>query len=133
MQEIITIGEKYSRKDIYKIFDVPKENQGGNWYTGYNKFNDQYFIFVNIDSAGRTGHNYHNKLLSYKLEWYSKNNHNLASNSIKELLNASDNRYIFTRNNSNDPSFIYRGHGVVEAKFDQTPAKIIWDFSLDHI
>lgn len=53
-------GNQYSRNDVYRILNVPPESQRGNWETGYTRFNDEYYIFANIDVPGRTGHNYHN-------------------------------------------------------------------------
>ena len=43
------------------------------------------------------------------------------------------NRHVFTRNDSNNPKFIYQGNGVVKQTFDQLTAKVIWDFSLDYV
>ena len=126
----IIVGNEYTRKDIRKIFNIPGD-RGGNFDTGYSKYNDQYFVFATIVSPGRTGHDYANKLTGYELEWYSKNNHNLNSNAVQELVKAESNRYIFTRNNTNEP-FTYQGHGIAKKLFDQKPVKIIWDFSLDH-
>lgn len=72
------------KKRLYKIFNVIKERQKGNWNTGYNEYEGQVFIFVNINVAGRTGHDYKNKLSDNMLEWYSKGSHNINSNSIKK-------------------------------------------------
>ena len=43
-----TMGNMYSRNDIYKILNVPKERQGGHWNTGYRRYDDDLFIFANI-------------------------------------------------------------------------------------
>jgi len=55
------IGQAYSRKDIYRILKVPIERQKGNWETGYHFYNNDWFIFANINTSGRTGHDYKNK------------------------------------------------------------------------
>ena len=39
-----TMGNMYSRNDIYKILNVPKERQGGHWNTGYRRYDDDLFI-----------------------------------------------------------------------------------------
>jgi len=96
MSEQLVIGKKYTRKDIRRIFNVPGE-KGGNFDTGYSEYNGQYFIFSTIDSPGRTGHDYANKLIGSELEWYSKNNHSLSSNAVKKLINAGNNRYIHSK------------------------------------
>ncbi|KMN98121.1 hypothetical protein VL08_01175 [Bacillus subtilis] len=57
----LRIGEQYSRKDIYKIFNVPEGKQGGN---------NDVFVFINISSAGRTGHGYDNKFIGDDLQWF---------------------------------------------------------------
>lgn len=49
--------ELYSRKDLYKILNVPVDRQKGNWNTGYHKYDNKYYIFAGIEIAGRTGHN----------------------------------------------------------------------------
>ena len=66
------IGNIYSRKDIYIIKNVPKEKQGGIWNTGYTTFNKDIYIFVNVNSAGRTGHDYDNRFIGNDLQWFSK-------------------------------------------------------------
>lgn len=110
----LVIGEKYSRKDIYRIFNVPKEYQDGNWNTGYNEYENQFFVFVNISSAGRTGHDYNNKLSNNIMEWYSKNTHDFNSPTIQKLIKANyKNRFFFIRTNSNRPAFTYQGYAKV--------------------
>lgn len=86
-------------------------------------------FFQQYNSPGRTGHDYANKLIGYELEWYSKNTHDLNTKAVQKLINAGDNRYIFTRQESTSKYFTYQGHGLVKKSFDQKPAKIIWDFS----
>lgn len=29
------VGQKYSRKDIFRILEINPEPTGGNWFTGY--------------------------------------------------------------------------------------------------
>ncbi|MEG7379698.1 DUF3427 domain-containing protein [Bacillus subtilis] len=103
----LKIGEQYSRKDIYKIFNVPEGKQGGNWNTGYTSFNNDVFVFVNISSAGRTGHDYDNKFIGDDLQWFGKNSHSLQNASIQSMLKPKGNIYIFTREDSNNPLFTY--------------------------
>ncbi len=81
----LRIGEQYSRKDIYKIFNVPEGKQGGNWNTWYTSFNNDVFVFVNISSAGRTGHDYDNKFIGDDLQWFGKNSHSLQNASIQSM------------------------------------------------
>lgn len=124
-----TLGEKYSRKDVREIMNVPGESKrGGNWDTGYTRFNDDYFVFVNVGSAGRTGHDYDNEFVNGNLHWYAKTNTNIRQDEIKRLLNPTGNIYIFTREDNKDVNFVYQGTGHVKECFDETPVKIIWEF-----
>ncbi|MCY7895644.1 DUF3427 domain-containing protein [Bacillus spizizenii] len=125
----LRIGEQYSRKDIYKIFNVPEGKQGGNWNTGYTSFNNDVFVFVNISSAGRTGHDYDNKFIGDDLQWFGKNSHSLQNASIQSMLKPKGNIYIFTREDSNNPLFTYQGNARVKEFHDTKPVKIIWEFN----
>lgn len=66
------VGKQYTRRDICKIIGVPEDTKGGNWDTGYNQYNEDWFIFCNIGIPGRTGHNYNNLLIGDNLVWYGK-------------------------------------------------------------
>lgn len=123
------IGQEYSRKDVYRILDVPKSKQGGNWNTGYTTFNNNVFIFANINSAGRTGHNYDNKFIGDDLQWFSKNHHSLNTPTIQAMLNPVDNIYVFTREDSSNTNFVYQGNARVKRYEDSQPVKIIWKFN----
>lgn len=122
------IGNEYSRKDIYRIINVPPEKQEGNWNTGYTLYNNDYFVFVNINSPGRTGHNYQNRFIGSKLEWYGKKGSSINHNTIKKMLNPDGYVYIFTSENNVTPYFVFRGNGIANEYFDESPVKIIWRF-----
>jgi 5-methylcytosine-specific restriction endonuclease McrA len=123
------IGKSYSRKDIYRIMNVPPERQGGNWDTGYNRYENDWFIFANINTKGRTGHDYENRFIGDELEWYGKNRSKLSHPSIQSMLNPEGNIYIFVREDSNNPNFTYIGNGRIKQIFDTSPVKIIWQFN----
>lgn len=63
------IGKQYLRKDIYEILNVRLERRKGNRNTGYNKYEQEWFIFCGPNTAGRTGHEYHNRFIGNDLEW----------------------------------------------------------------
>lgn len=126
---LLKIGNKYSRKDVYSIFNVPKNQQKGNWNTGYTTFNNDIFIFANINSVGRTGHIYDNKFIGDELQWFGKKTHSLQSKSIQSMLDPKGNVYIFTRENSENTDFIYQGNARVKTYDNTTPVKIIWQFN----
>ncbi|WP_340019363.1 DUF3427 domain-containing protein [Paenibacillus sp. FSL H3-0457] len=131
MSNLFVVGNKYSRKDVYKILDVPVEKQGGNWNTGYTKFEDDFFIFANINSAGRTGHDYNNKFIGDYFQWFSKNSHGINSPTLKSILNPKGEIYIFTRDNSKELMFTYHGLGEVKLIENSHPVRILWSFK-DH-
>lgn len=56
--KMFLVGNKYSRKDIFQVLGITPEPTGGNWFTGYTSYNGEHFVFVNVDTAGRTGHFY---------------------------------------------------------------------------
>jgi len=124
------INNEYKRKDIYKIIGIPEDTKGGNWDTGYNLYKEDFFIFVNIDTAGRTGHDYRNKFDGDDLIWYAKNNTRLHQPQIQKFLNPPGKIYIFWRNDDKKP-FTYGGTAKAIDFFDESPVKIIWSLN-DH-
>lgn len=54
---MFSVSQEYSKKDIYKLLDVPEKSQKGTWDTGYRSYNGGIYIFTNIGIAGRTGGN----------------------------------------------------------------------------
>ncbi|PTL37410.1 DUF3427 domain-containing protein [Alkalicoccus saliphilus] len=126
--KLFEVGRKYSRKDVYRIFDVPEEKQGGNWNTGYTTFNEDVFVFVNINSAGRTGHDYDNKFIGDDLQWFGKRNHSLATHAIQAMLNPKGKVYVFTREDNKNTNFTYQGNATVKEYQNSKPVKIIWEF-----
>ncbi|AXI11086.1 DUF3427 domain-containing protein [Oceanobacillus zhaokaii] len=123
------VGSEYSRKDIYKILNVPENKQDGIWNTGYTTYNNDIYIFASINSSGRTGHDYDNKFIGDELQWFSKGNHSLSTPSIQAMLNPKGNIFIFTREDSSNTNFVYQGNGRVKEYEDTKPVKIIWEFN----
>lgn len=123
------VGELYSRKDVYRIMSVPEGKQGGNWDTGYTRFNNDCYIFVNIGTSGKTGHDYPNKLDGNDLVWYAKNGSKLTHESIQSLLNPTGKVYIFVREKNDNPYFLYLGNGKPKSYGDTSPVNIVWQFT----
>lgn len=117
----------YTKKDIYRIMKVPTSQQGGSWNTGYNRFNNDFFLFCNVGIPGRTGHHYNNNWDGNNLIWFGKNGTNISQISIKELISNDHNVYIFTRVDSRMP-FTYQGLGFANEYENSIPVKIIWSF-----
>lgn len=122
----------YSRKDVYEILNVPEEKQGGHWDTGYAKYLGKYYIFAGIETAGRTGHNYHNHWEGNLLYWRGKNKSHINQKMIKELLDKKSEVHIFTRTDSNNRYFEYQGIGIAESYDDTIPVTIYWRFNKEN-
>lgn len=123
------IGNLYSRKDIYRMIGIDENTRGGNWDTGYNKFNNDFFVFVNIGTAGRTGIDYANSFDENDktvLHWFAKNNTHIGQPLIKEMLNPTGYLYVFTREDSNNPKFTFSGFAKAIDHLDTMPVQITW-------
>lgn len=123
------VGHHYTRKDVYRIVNVPEGKRGGNWYTGYTRFGTDSFLFANVGTAGRTGHDYPNRFIGNELVWYGKNGSKLSHSSIQSLIFPKGNVFIFVREDSQDPKFLYIGGGKAKEYYDTTPVNIIWSFT----
>ncbi|WP_028973255.1 DUF3427 domain-containing protein [Spirochaeta cellobiosiphila] len=122
---LFSCGTTYSKKDIYSLIKVPKNKQGGNWDTGYNKYNSDYYLFVNIDSSGRTGHDYNNYFVSPEiLHWEAKSKTVFEQPQIQELI-TTKNVYIFCREKNTDP-FVFHGLAIPFIVIKNSPVIIIW-------
>lgn len=121
------IEQKYSRKEIRKLLGYSEpEKIGGIWSTGYVRHEDEFFIFTNILSAGRTGHNYGNRIKGNILYWYAKENTTFNTPTIQKMVSGEYPVHIFIRENSNDPKFEYKGLGIMLDYEDIKTAAISW-------
>lgn len=126
--ENFEIGEKYSRKKIRALLKIADPNNvGGIWATGYVKHLDSYYIFATISNAGRTGHNYENNLSDNILYWYTKNRDNFYVPTIQNMVSGKYSVHIFTRYDSNDSEFTYKGLGFIKDFENGKPAFISWE------
>ncbi len=122
------VGNKYSRADIYEILSVPRELQGGDWNTGYHKYENVWFIFSTLEDQGRTGHDYKNILSDTDFTWYGKNGSKASHPSIQDIVSNESRTLLFTREKNREP-FVYRGHLALVGTEDQVPVKISWKVS----
>ncbi|MDN5513301.1 MAG: DUF3427 domain-containing protein [Acinetobacter sp.] len=124
-------NQSYSKNDIYDICQVTPEKQKGNWNTGYTFYEEEGFIFVNIDSAGRTGHNYPNHFNENNdLVSLGKLNSHINQPTIGKFKDKKYIKHIFFRTDSNDPNFIYLGCGNADLIVESKPVQLTW--SLDY-
>ena len=126
------VGNTYSKKDIYTLLNVPKENRGGAWNTGYRNYKEDIFIFSNVGIPGRTGHDYNNYWDGDLFVWEGKNKSKLSDLSIQRMLKPQGNQkiYLFTRTNNKDP-FTFEGTIAAKEYQDTIPVKITWMFDED--
>jgi 5-methylcytosine-specific restriction enzyme A len=127
MQNSFQVGSKYTRRDIYQLIGIPEDTHGGNWDTGYARHENNWFIFCNIGATGRTGHDYANRWVGDRLEWYGKNSSQVCHPSIQSILSEDNHTYIFWRENNKQP-FTFAGVGSAEKVEDVIPVKITWTF-----
>ncbi len=118
-------GAQYSRSEIWQQFH-PNEGEkpkGGNWDTGYVVEDDELIAFLNIDSAGRTGHDFENAYdsESEQVTWFGKPNTHSQQPLFKRLLNGELTPHFFARWNSKNVKFVYLGIGKINNYEDSVP------------
>ena len=120
------VDKKYTKTEIYKIIGIPTDTHGGNWDTGYSQYKDDFFIFSNINTPGRTGHIYNNRFEENLFFWYAKNKTHLHNPQINLLLNPPGYVYIFYRYDNKLP-FTFAGIGTPISYQDTSPVQITWE------
>lgn len=121
------VGKTYKRKDVFEVIGLPEIPKGGNWYTGCNKYKNDWFIFCNIGVTGRTGHDYNNQFAGDNLVWFGETGTKKEHPTIQSLISPPGKVYIFARASNREP-FIYAGLGKAKSVEDISPVKIIWEF-----
>ncbi|WP_327205830.1 DUF3427 domain-containing protein [Rhizobium beringeri] len=121
------VGEKYSREDVQSMLDVPPDKRGGNWDTGYTEWDGQFFIFCNVNVAGRTGHDYSNHWDGSKLVWQAKNGTNIRQPQMQRLLSGRMPVHVFHRHQDRAP-FTYAGVGQPLRHENTSPVSVRWSF-----
>ena len=119
------VDHLYSKKDIYRIINLPESTKGGNWDTGYATYENDFYLFVNIGFSGRRGHNYDNYFLGSLLHWYAKVTAKFHQPLVQKMLNPEGYIYIFYRYEANSPYF-YAGTGRPYSWEDSSPVQITW-------
>ncbi|PSL41277.1 5-methylcytosine-specific restriction protein A [Salsuginibacillus halophilus] len=125
------VNHQYTKKDIYDVLGVPKERQAGNWNTGYTSYDNHSFIFANVDTISRTGHDHNNHFHGEDLIWYGKKGSHPAQPSIQKLTATDFKTHLFVRRDSSNTAFIYLGEVVPKKIEGENPVKIIWCATTD--
>ena len=102
----------YTRKQAWSILNpkIPFPN-GGNWLTGYVVHDTSLIVFANIDSPGRTGHDFPNE---YDHEervmcWFGKPNAHSQQQTFRKLFDGELTPHIFVRWDNKNTKFLYLG------------------------
>ena len=132
----IIVNNFYTKKDLYKHFNVSDLQQGGKWNNGYCKHNNKWFIFCNINIEGK-GYNdqnfdYSNSFDANKnLNWEARYGSKIHWESIVKI--SSSQPYIFTKENEGENKWKYNGRGECCNIEDTTPVKILWKIKKENI
>lgn len=126
----LELNKEYSKTELYTIFDVNANSQGGKWNDGYCEHNDAWFIFANIDKSGKKDFdkefNYDNSIDNFgDLNWAASKNSNLSEDSIEKLKRSSP--YIFVSDvNTAENHWRYIGRGSCLYAIKAAPVKFKW-------
>ena len=124
------VGQQYTRQDIFRTLGLdplPQPTGGGRWFGGYNHYGTDWYIFANIEAAGRTGHDYANRWESELLRWYGRGDSHLHQPTIQSMLRPKGHVFVITREDNCKP-FIFRGPAKAERYEDTRPVTIWWRF-----
>lgn len=123
-----TIGKTYTRKEVAAVIGMaPDRAEGGDWSTGYSRWEDEFFVFCNVNVSGRTGHNYPNRWEGSKLIWYGKGSTTLAQPQVQALLSGDFPVHVFWRG-AERAAFTYAGVAFAEQASGEKPVEVVWIF-----
>ena len=125
---MFSIGANYTRSDIYDLLEIPLGSRGGDWLNGYHRHGADYYVFCNVDVAGRTGHDYDNHWEGEKLVWHGKEKSHFGQQAIKNLASGLHRVFVFYRTDDRAP-FTFAGLGFpVSHPLVERPVRIDWVF-----
>ena len=115
-------GVQYSRSEIWKKYhpNNGEKPKGGNWDTGWVREGNDLVSFLNIDTAGRTGHDFYNSYDSDRelLIWYGKPGTHSGQPLVRSMINGELTLHFFARWNNKNVRFIYLGEGIIQGYKD---------------
>src|SRR3990172_11041364 len=97
---VFEVGSKYARRDVLRGLGVPDSTSGGPWFTGYHEHDGSFYVFTNVGTPGRTGHDYGNRWEGPNLRWYAKTGTNLSQPLVARLLAGSSPVHVFWRSDN---------------------------------
>jgi 5-methylcytosine-specific restriction protein A len=116
------VGQLYSRKNVWNILRPNEEFQSfGNWATGYFEESGLLLAFANINTSGRTGHDFPNELDEHLrlMTWYGKPSAHSEQPTFKKLFDGNLALHMFVRWNNSFPYFVYLGVPVIHEYKDE--------------
>lgn len=122
------IGKTYKRSQILEAIGLDPDTKGGPWYTGYAERNGVDFIFCNVGTPGRTGHDYDNRFDGSDLVWRGKTTSHKGQPTIERMTGPSAEVHVFWRSDGRDP-FIYAGQAKAVEVSNETPVRVRWRFA----
>lgn len=120
-------GSKYTRPDVKEKAGLSRDAKGGIWDTGVVEHEEEFVIFTNVGTEGRTGHNYGNRWEGNYLRWYHKGGSHLGWPSVQKLLEPGRRIHVFWRS-SNETPFEYAGTARAVEVADTSPVEVLWSF-----
>lgn len=127
-RETFVVGANYTRDQIAELIGYPIEKRrGGDWATGYTKFESSYFVFCNVGEAGRTGHDYPNRWDGRDLIWFGKSRTRIDQPQVQEMVGGEFDVLIFWRA-SDRAAFTFAGLARALEVEDNSPVEVLWSF-----
>lgn len=126
------VASHYTREQVQNILAVPAAQRDGNWDTGYNRFQNELFVFCNVGMAGRTGHDHGNQWEGDELVWYAKAGTHIGQHLIRQIASGDIPVHLFWRPDSRQVQFTYAGVARPLSIDDTRPVRIRWAFSNNH-
>lgn len=120
-------GAKYTRPDVKERAGLHRDAKGGPWDTGVVEHENEFIIFTNVGTEGRTGHNYGNRWEGSRLLWFHKGGSHLGWPSVQKLVEPGCSVHVFWRT-SNAAPFEYAGTARAVKVADTSPVEILWSF-----
>ena len=122
-------GLKYTRADLYEILGVPDGKRGGDWATGYTRYENAFYVFTTVGVPGRTGHDYSNYWEDdrTRLVWEAKGRTHADQPQIQALVGGHLPVHMFTRTGDRE-AFEYQGVATAESVRDTRPVGVTWVF-----
>lgn len=125
-----TYGAQYGRREVKAAVVGVAGTKGGPWDTGYAEHDGVFFIFCNIGSAGRTGHDYDNYFDGDDLIWRGRTGSTQDQPFIRRLTTEGTEVHVFWRDNERAP-FTYGGRGRALKVTADVPVMVRWELSPD--